>query len=341
MALYTRGRPAADPAAARVRAGRALAPAAPRPPLRRRAHRLVPLLLAARGRRCCDRSGAIELVVDWLEVWSRAYWREYLGRIGGRVGVRWSSGCARALPQRAFCFSRAARRAAARGGAARRGDGAARAVRRLARRRPVARPAEPLVVFAGRHDPREARARRRRRGGAGRAGGSRGCGASSSATGPSARRCSRAIAAHGARQSVVGSRASWRPRGRRGAAQRAVHAAALPARGLRHGRRRGSRARHAQRRRGRRGQRRHRADRARASTASSSRARDAQADRRRDRARARGGHGAAREHGALVRRATPSRCRWSARCRPCSTATNAPPARGRSSPASAARCAAR
>ena len=44
-----RERPAADPAAARVRARRAVAPAAARPPLRRRAHRLVPLLLAAGG----------------------------------------------------------------------------------------------------------------------------------------------------------------------------------------------------------------------------------------------------------------------------------------------------
>ena len=26
------------------------------------------------------------LVVDWHEVWSRDYWREYLGPVGGRVG---------------------------------------------------------------------------------------------------------------------------------------------------------------------------------------------------------------------------------------------------------------
>jgi glycosyltransferase involved in cell wall biosynthesis len=45
-----------------------------------------------------------DLVVDWFEVWSRAYWREYLGGIGGRVGELVQRLCA-LLPQRAFCFS--------------------------------------------------------------------------------------------------------------------------------------------------------------------------------------------------------------------------------------------
>jgi glycosyltransferase involved in cell wall biosynthesis len=45
-----------------------------------------------------------ELVVDWHEVWSREYWREYLGRAAGAVGYRVQLLCAR-LPQRAFCFS--------------------------------------------------------------------------------------------------------------------------------------------------------------------------------------------------------------------------------------------
>jgi glycosyltransferase involved in cell wall biosynthesis len=43
------------------------------------------------------------LVVDWFEVWSRGYWREYLGR-AGVVGHAIQRLCAR-LPQRAFCFS--------------------------------------------------------------------------------------------------------------------------------------------------------------------------------------------------------------------------------------------
>lgn len=45
-----------------------------------------------------------ELVVDWFEVWSAAYWREYLGRAGGAVGVLVQRLCAR-VSQRAFCFS--------------------------------------------------------------------------------------------------------------------------------------------------------------------------------------------------------------------------------------------
>jgi glycosyltransferase involved in cell wall biosynthesis len=45
-----------------------------------------------------------ELVVDWFEVWSDSYWREYLGPLGGRVGALVQRLCARA-PQRAFCFS--------------------------------------------------------------------------------------------------------------------------------------------------------------------------------------------------------------------------------------------
>jgi glycosyltransferase involved in cell wall biosynthesis len=44
------------------------------------------------------------LVVDWFEVWSRSYWRDYLGGVGGRVGELVQRLCAR-VPQRAFCFS--------------------------------------------------------------------------------------------------------------------------------------------------------------------------------------------------------------------------------------------
>jgi glycosyltransferase involved in cell wall biosynthesis len=44
------------------------------------------------------------LVADWFEVWSRSYWREYLGGVGGRVGELVQRLCA-LVPQRAFCFS--------------------------------------------------------------------------------------------------------------------------------------------------------------------------------------------------------------------------------------------
>jgi glycosyltransferase involved in cell wall biosynthesis len=58
-------------------------------------------LLAAAALR---RFAGFELVVDWFEVWSREYWREYLGTIGGRVGELVQRLCAR-VPQRAFCLS--------------------------------------------------------------------------------------------------------------------------------------------------------------------------------------------------------------------------------------------
>jgi glycosyltransferase involved in cell wall biosynthesis len=45
------------------------------------------------------------LVVDWFEVWSRAYWRDYLGGLGGPIGELVQRLCA-AVPQHAFCFSR-------------------------------------------------------------------------------------------------------------------------------------------------------------------------------------------------------------------------------------------
>jgi len=45
------------------------------------------------------------VVVDWVEVWSRDYWREYLGPVGGAIGYAVQRLCAR-VPQRAFCFSR-------------------------------------------------------------------------------------------------------------------------------------------------------------------------------------------------------------------------------------------
>jgi len=45
------------------------------------------------------------LAVDWHEVWTRAYWRGYLGPVGGTVGWWVQRLCARA-PQVAFAFSR-------------------------------------------------------------------------------------------------------------------------------------------------------------------------------------------------------------------------------------------
>jgi glycosyltransferase involved in cell wall biosynthesis len=44
------------------------------------------------------------LVVDWHEVWTRQYWREYLGWLGGDVGWLVQRVCVM-VPQTAFCFS--------------------------------------------------------------------------------------------------------------------------------------------------------------------------------------------------------------------------------------------
>jgi glycosyltransferase involved in cell wall biosynthesis len=95
--------------------------------------------------------GRYRLVVDWHEVWTRGYWREYLGRIGGDIGWVVQRLCAR-VPQHAFCFSRLhARRL--------REEGLVGEVTILAGEydgptevRPVYDP-RPLVVFAGRHIP--------------------------------------------------------------------------------------------------------------------------------------------------------------------------------------------
>jgi glycosyltransferase involved in cell wall biosynthesis len=106
-------------------------------------------LLAAAALR---RLGGYRLVVDWHEVWTRAYWREYLGPIGGRVGTWVQRRCVRAR-QQAFCFSRLH--------AARLRDAGLRGEVQVLEGewagplepRPAPEPPEPLVLFAGRHIP--------------------------------------------------------------------------------------------------------------------------------------------------------------------------------------------
>jgi glycosyltransferase involved in cell wall biosynthesis len=44
------------------------------------------------------------IIVDWHEVWSDDYWKEYLGRLG-RIGILIQQLCAR-VPQKAYVFSR-------------------------------------------------------------------------------------------------------------------------------------------------------------------------------------------------------------------------------------------
>jgi glycosyltransferase involved in cell wall biosynthesis len=103
-------------------------------------------VLAAAVARLRSRFG---LVVDWHEVWSREYWREYLGAAGG-LGWWVQSRCAH-VRQRAFCFSRLhARRLRESGGpeaVVLEGEYAGPL------KRPDPRPADPVVVFAGRLIP--------------------------------------------------------------------------------------------------------------------------------------------------------------------------------------------
>jgi glycosyltransferase involved in cell wall biosynthesis len=97
------------------------------------------------------RPGGYGLVVDWHEVWSAAYWREYLGRTAGAIGHLVQRLCAR-VPQRAFCFSRLhAGRLAAEG---LRGEPIVLEGEYAGSlQTPVAQAVEPVVVFAGRLIP--------------------------------------------------------------------------------------------------------------------------------------------------------------------------------------------
>jgi glycosyltransferase involved in cell wall biosynthesis len=92
-----------------------------------------------------------ELEVDWFEVWSRSYWRDYLGGAGGRLGALVQRICA-LVPQRAFCFSELH--------AERLRDEGLRGSLTVLRglyagtTKPISpRPAEPIVLFAGRLIP--------------------------------------------------------------------------------------------------------------------------------------------------------------------------------------------
>jgi glycosyltransferase involved in cell wall biosynthesis len=92
-----------------------------------------------------------DLVVDWFEVWSSSYWRDYLGGVGGRVGALVQRLCAH-VPQQAFCFSELHARRLREEGL----RGSVTVLRGLySETIEVAAPrgADPLVVFAGRLIP--------------------------------------------------------------------------------------------------------------------------------------------------------------------------------------------
>jgi len=105
-------------------------------------------LLAALSLR---RARGYRLFVDWIEIWTRDYWREYAGRLLGELGWRIQRLCAR-RPHRAFAFARLhAQRLTELGHAGEvtlldglyaNGEPPSGAGER-----------EPLIVFAGRHIP--------------------------------------------------------------------------------------------------------------------------------------------------------------------------------------------
>jgi glycosyltransferase involved in cell wall biosynthesis len=105
------------------------------------------LLAAAAARR----RGRYTIVCDWHEVWSRDYWREYLGRLGGRIGWTVQALCAR-VRQRAFCFSelhaKRVREAGLRGEVT-----VLKGEYEGSLEPPTPNAADPLVVFAGRLIP--------------------------------------------------------------------------------------------------------------------------------------------------------------------------------------------
>ena len=93
------------------------------------------------------------LVVDWHEVWTRDYWREYLGGLGGWLRFAVQRLCIR-VPQQAFCFSQLNLDRL-------RAPGLRVEPERLpgpyAGPRDTGEPerAEPVVLFAGRHVPEQ------------------------------------------------------------------------------------------------------------------------------------------------------------------------------------------
>jgi glycosyltransferase involved in cell wall biosynthesis len=96
------------------------------------------------------RRGRYRLLVDWLEVWTLRYWREYVGGLRGTIA--WAiQRLATRVGERAFCYSRLHAERLRREGF----HGSIDVVGVYAGplERPEPQPADPLVVFVGRHIP--------------------------------------------------------------------------------------------------------------------------------------------------------------------------------------------
>ncbi|MCW2983161.1 MAG: glycosyltransferase [Conexibacter sp.] len=97
------------------------------------------------------RIGRYRLASDWFEVWSDAYWKEYLGPAKGRVAAFVQRSCAR-FRQEAFCSSALHAQRLRELGL--RGEPTVlRGMWTGPTERRTPRPAEPLAVFAGRMIP--------------------------------------------------------------------------------------------------------------------------------------------------------------------------------------------
>jgi glycosyltransferase involved in cell wall biosynthesis len=94
------------------------------------------------------RPAGYRLFVDWHEVWTLDYWRRYLGRGAGRIGWWVQELCLR-IPQHAFCFSRLHERRLLAEHV--RGEVTVLEGEFEGTAATAPRPAEPVVVFAGRH----------------------------------------------------------------------------------------------------------------------------------------------------------------------------------------------
>jgi glycosyltransferase involved in cell wall biosynthesis len=96
------------------------------------------------------RRGRYRLLVDWIEVWTLRYWREYLGKLNGTIA--WIvQRLATRVGERAFCFSRLHERRLRKEGFE--GSIDVIGVYTGPLDRPDPAPADPMVVFVGRHIP--------------------------------------------------------------------------------------------------------------------------------------------------------------------------------------------
>jgi glycosyltransferase involved in cell wall biosynthesis len=96
------------------------------------------------------RRGRYRLLVDWIEVWTLGYWREYLGSVKGAIAW-FVQRLATRYGERAFCYSRL--HAERLRGEGFRGPIEVVGVYAGPVERPEPQPAEPTIVFVGRHIP--------------------------------------------------------------------------------------------------------------------------------------------------------------------------------------------